>query len=128
MEAATRPKHGRTQYEGKNLARLLLAIAFPAALLYLRILLSTIASYTHAITTAQINRLALMSNLILAAFCLVQILCARYIQRLVPPRQTPLGRSLQYAAVLLMCVVFSLTGAIILEAFGYTFLLRTGRV
>ncbi len=128
MQAATRPKHDRTQYEGKNLARLLLAMGLPAALLYFRILLSTIGSYTQALTPAQISRLGFMSNLILVTFCLVQIFCARYVQRLVPPGKTALGRSLQYAAVLLMCVFFSVTGAIVLESFGYIFLLRSGRV
>ncbi len=128
MQAATRPKHDRTQYEGKKFARLLLAIGLPAALLYFRILLSAVGNYTQPITATQIGRLAFMSNLVLAAFCLVQILCARYIQRLVPPSQTALGRSFQYAAVLLMCIFFSVTGAIVLESFGYIFLMRTGRI
>ena len=127
MQTAARPRHDRSQYEGKNLARLLVAIGLPAGLLYLRILLSSVANYTNALTAAQINRLTLLSNLLLVAFFLVQILCARYIQRLVPPRHTPIGRSLQFAGVLLLCVVMSVTGAVVLEAFGYNFLIRSGR-
>jgi len=42
--------------------------------------------------------------------------------------QTTIGKFLQYVAVLLLCIFFSLTGAIMLEAFGFNVFLRVGGV
>lgn len=62
----------------------------------------------------------------LLAFFLVQLVCARYMQRLLRPRQTKTGKTLQYGAVLLLALFFSLTGAVMLEAFGLNLFLRAG--
>jgi hypothetical protein len=66
--------------------------------------------------------------LTLVLFFLAQLICVRYIQRLLRPLQTGVGKSLQYGAVFLLCVFLSLTGAILLEAFGFNFFLRVGGV
>lgn len=101
-------------------------MALPAALLYLRILLGTVAGYSRGLTSVQLGRLTLSSNLALAAFVVVQVLCAGYIQRLVPPRRTSMARLFQYVAVLALCVLLSVTGAVLFEAFGVTLLIRAG--
>lgn len=118
----------RTRYQGKNLALLLLAMGLPAAMLYLRILLGTIVGYTHHMSPPELNRLTLLSNAALVAFFVVQLACAVYIQRLVPPRRSPVGRFLQYLAVLALCVVLSITGAVLFEGFGVAILMRAGRL
>ncbi len=126
VEAASIPyRRDRSQYQGKKLGFLLLAMGLPSGLLYLRILLGTVSGYSRTLTPFQIGRLTIMSNCALAAFFVVQVFCAAYIQRLVPPRQTRFGRCLQYFAVLALCVVLSVTGAILFEAFGVIFLMRT---
>lgn len=128
MEIASSGFKDRTRYQGKNLGLLLLAMGLPAAMLYLRILLGTLVGYSRGITGIEIGRLTFLSNLTLGAFVVIQVLCARYIQRLVPPRNTDFGRFVQYLAVLALCVLLSVTGAVVFEAFGVTLLLRTGHV
>jgi uncharacterized membrane protein len=123
--AGSRPDLSR--YQGKNLLYLLLSICLPAGLLYLRLVLGLAATNTR-VTSAQalwLNRASLGA---LVLFFIVQLICARYVQRLLKPRQTGVGKSLQYGAVLLLCVFFSLTGAIMLEAFGFNLFLRAGRI
>lgn len=95
-------------------------------MLYLRILLGTIAGYTAQPSPAQLARFTLLSNAALVAFFVVQVFCAGYIQRLVPPRRSPVAKALQYFAVLLLCIGLSVTGAVLFEAFGVAVLVRTG--
>ena len=118
-------RHDKTRYQGRNLAYLLLAICLPAALLFLRILFGVIAT-DRRVTPEQSASLVVVANIALVLFFAVQLLCALYVQRLAPPRRTRAGQALQYAGVLLMCVFFSLTGAVILEAFGLNLFLRAG--
>jgi hypothetical protein len=73
---------------------------------------------------AHLQWLSWSSNIALALFFLLQLFSARYIQRLLKPRTTVSGVALQYLAVLLLCGLLSVTGAVLLEAFGYTFFLR----
>jgi len=62
-------------------------------------------------------------------FFAVQLICARYVQRLLKPRASVPGRALQYVGVLLLCTLLSIVGAVLFEAFGYTLFLhvRNGR-
>ena len=110
-------------YRGKNLFFLLLAMAAPAALLYLRLVFGYIAS-EGSVSRNQLGWLTVLSNVALALFFVVQLICARRIQRLLKPRLTLPGIALQYVAVLLLCVLISVTGAVLLEGFGYNFFLR----
>ena len=123
MSSLESPRHDLSRYQGKNLLYLLLAICLPAGLLYLRLVLG-LAAIDHRVTPAQSVGLNRASFCALILFFLVQLLCARYVQRLLKLRLTVLGRVLQYGAVLLLCIFFSLTGAIMLEAFGFNVFLR----
>lgn len=122
VDSTVRP-HDKTRYQGKNLAYLLLAICLPAALLFLRILFGVIAADLR-ITPEQSAYLVVIADVALALFFIAQLLCAVYLQRLVPPRPTRAGRALQYAGVLIMGLLFSITGAVMLEAFGLNVFLR----
>jgi hypothetical protein len=127
VNSAGSHRHDLRRYQGKNLLYLLLAVCFPAGLLYLRLVLGLAAIDTRVtpVQSAWLNRTSIFA---LITFFLVQLICARYIQRLLKPRQTALGKSLQYGAVFLLCVFFSLTGAIMLEAFGFNLFLRVGGI
>ena len=127
MNSGKGRRHDQTRYQGRNLLLLLLAICIPAGILYLRLVLGLAATDTR-VTSAQSTWLNRASILALVVFFAVQLICARYIQRLLKLRQTAVGKLLQYGAVLLLCIFFSLTGAIILEAFGFNFFLRVGGI
>ncbi len=117
--------HDRARYQGKNLLYLLAAICLPAALLYMRLVLGLAASDSR-VGPKQSLWLARYSSLALVLFFVSQLICARYIQKLLTPGQSRTGRTMQYAAVLLTCTLLSLTGAIVLEAFGLNVFLRAG--
>jgi hypothetical protein len=119
--------HDLRRYQGKSLLYLLLAVCLPAGLLYLRLVLGLAATDTRVVP-AQAAWLNRASIIVLITFFLVQLVCAFYIQRLLTPRQTAMGKSVQYGAVLLLCIFFSLTGAIMLEAFGFNVFLRVGGI
>ena len=125
MNPAESSRHDLSRYQGKNLLYLLLAICLPAGLLYIRLVLGLAATDTRVMPTQSIwlNRASICA---LILFFLAQLVCALYVQRLLKLRQTAIGRVLQYGAVLLLCVFFSLTGAIMLEAFGFNVFLRVG--
>ncbi len=126
MESAVRG-HDPARYQGKNLAFVLLAVCVPAALLYLRLLLGILATSSR-VTAVQAARLTLLSNVTLAIFFASQLISARYQQKMLKARATTIGKTLQYAAVLLMGLIFSVTGAIMLEAFGFAVFLRAGPI
>jgi hypothetical protein len=119
------PKHHAERYQGKRLFYLVLAICVPAALLYLR-LVCGIAAADSRVAPEQSLWLERLSTGALLLFFVAQLACARYLQRLLQPRQTALGNVLQYLAVLAFCTLLSLTGAIVLEAFGFNLFLRAG--
>ena len=98
-------------YQGKNLLRLLLALAIPTGLLYLRVVFEYL-------------RLVYYSEAVLGRFFVVQLIAARYLQRLFQPAASKLGSVLQYGGALLMGLFCSITGAVMLEGFGYNFFLR----
>ncbi|MBV9033431.1 MAG: hypothetical protein JO182_02965 [Acidobacteriaceae bacterium] len=127
MNSGEDRSHDLTRYQGKNLLRLLLAVCIPAGLLYLRLVLGLAATDTR-VTSVQSTWLNRASILALIVFFVVQLVCARYVQRLLNLCQTTIGKFLQYVAVLLLCIFFSLTGAIMLEAFGFNVFLRVGGV
>lgn len=127
MNPAGSPRHDLSRYQGKNLLRLLLAICLPAGILYLRLVLGLAAAGTR-VTARQslwLNRASIGAQIL---FFGLQLICARYVQHLLKPRQTGVGKALQYGAVLLLCVFFSLTGAVMLEAFGFNVFLRAGGI
>jgi hypothetical protein len=126
MEATAAPTpHDRTRYEGKNLFRLLLALGGPAFILFLRIVLA-IAMGRSAATASDVAWLNRGSYAILAAFFVVELFCARYVQGLLRPARTQLSKAVQYAGVLLLCLFISVCGAVACEAFGYAVFLRVG--
>ena len=114
----------RAKYQGKQLLSLMLAICLPAALLYIRLVLALAAGSSHA-TQAQSAALNGWSLAVLLVFFAVQLVCSRYVQRLFPIPRSRFKEGLQYVGVLLLCLLFSLTGAILLEAFGWNLFLRT---
>jgi hypothetical protein len=101
----------RNQYHGKHLLHLLLALAIPTGLLYLRVVFEYI-------------RLVYWSDAALALFFFVQLIAARYLQRFFHPAVTKLGSVLQYGGAVLFGLFCSVTGAVMLEGFGYNFFLR----
>jgi len=121
LSAGTPPD--RTRYKGRNLLYLLAAICLPASLLYLRLVFGLAAS-DNRVGPGQSRWLARSSSVSLLAFFVVQVICARYIQKLLRPSQSKAGKTAQYAAVLVTCILLSLTGAIVLEAIGLNMFLR----
>ena len=101
----------KEQYQGKNLLRFLLALAIPTGLLYLRVVFEYI-------------RLLYWSDAALGLFFVAQLIAARYLQRFFRPAVTKLGGALQYAGAVLLGLFCSVTGAVMLEGFGYNFFLR----
>ncbi len=118
-------KSGKTNYQGKNLLYVLAAICLPAGLLYLRLVLGLAASDSR-VGPEQSSKLARASTLALISFFALQVICAFYLQSLAPRPQSRLATTAQFVAVLAVCILFSLTGAIVLEAFGFNVFLRAG--
>lgn len=117
------PSLHTVRYAGKNLLFLLLAIGAPAALLYLRLVFGYVVSEGE-LQHGRTQWLSWASNAALALFVLALPLSAAYVQRLLKQRTTLPAIVLQYVAVLLLCGLLSLSGAVLLEAFGYNFFLR----
>ena len=111
------------QYQGKNLLRLLLALAIPTGLLYLRVVFAVAASERN-VSHAEYVRVLYCSEAALGLFFVVQLIAARYLQRFFRPAVTKLGGALQYAGAVLLGLFCSVTGAVMLEGFGYNFFLR----
>jgi hypothetical protein len=126
MEAIASAPHGRSAYQGGNLLRLLLAFGVPAFVLFLRIVLA-IAASSSRVTTGQVAWLNRASYAILPVFFVLELFCARYVQRLLRPARTPVVSALQYVGVLALCLFFSVCGAIGCEAFGYALFLRVAQ-
>ena len=101
----------------------MVALGIPALLLYLRIVLAIAANRAGGDEEARVW-LMRASYLSLGVFVVVQLVCARYVQRLVRPVKTRVARTLQYAGVLALCVFLSISGAIACESFGYAVFLR----
>ncbi len=119
--------HAAEKYQGKRLLHLVLAICLPAALLYLRLVCGLAATDTR-IAPRQSLWLTRFSTAALLLFFIAQLASAHYVQRLLHPRQTAAGNTLQYLAVLAFCILLSLTGAVVLEAFGFDLFLRAATV
>ena len=115
--------HDPARYHGKNLLLLLSAIGAPAALLYLRLVFAYTSSQGQ-VTAGQVVWFSWASNIALALFFVVQLIAARYVQRLLKPRTSIPAIALQYVAVLLLCGLLSVVGAVLLEGFGYYLFLR----
>jgi hypothetical protein len=111
------------RYQGKRLAYLVLSFCVPAGLLYLRLIFG-LAATDSRVLPEQAQWFEKLSLLSLVLYFAAQLACARYLQLLLPRRLTALGNTLQYLGVLAFCVLFSLTGAITLEAFGFNVFLR----
>lgn len=116
------PSGHAERYRGSNLLRLLAALCVPAGVLYLRIVATFAAEESHS------TWLFYLGTGLLFLFFVVQLLAARYLQTLLPPRQNPWRQALEFAGVFLMGLLFSVTGAVMLEAFGYSLFihLRSG--
>lgn len=96
----------------------------PPALLYLRLVLG-IAAADSRVGPQQSLWLGRSSLAALIVFFVVQLLCARYLQRMFTPNWNTAKNVLLYFAFLIFCVLFSLTAAVTLEAFGLNLFLRT---
>lgn len=125
MEATAPASHDRTRYEGKKLLLLLLALFGPGFILFLKIVFSIVETGS-AISSRQIAWLHGGSYAVLAVFFLLEIVCARYVQPLLPAARTRLMNAAQYAGVLLLCLFTSYCGAVTCEALGYEVFLRVG--
>ena len=122
MSSSAAP-HNPERYRGKNLAYLLLALCAPAAFLFLRIVLALTAA-DNRVTTRQAHWLSNFSYVALVLFFLAQAASAGYLQRLLAPSRSFFGRLLQYCLALVFGLLFSIAGAIMLEAFGLNVFLR----
>ena len=118
------PESHAARYRGKSLAYLLLALAFPAGLLYLRLVLGLTAT-DERVTPIQSVWLARWSSLALLVFVVTQPIAAVYVWRMLPMRRNRIAQAFQYLGVLTICVIFSLTGMTVLEAFGLNVFIRT---
>lgn len=98
-------------------------MCLPTGLLYMRLVLGLAAS-DNRVGPQQSLWLARLSIATLALFFVVQVICARCVQNFLPRRQSVIGKAGQYIVVLAMCILFSLTGAIVLEALGLNVFLR----
>jgi hypothetical protein len=123
MDAGIPAPHDRSRYEGKNLLKLLLALLGPAFILFLNIALST-AGRAPGFSAEGARLMRWCSLAILAVFFLLEVFCARYVQRLLRPAASLMRDAAQYVAVLALCLFTSYCGAVICEAFGYEVLLR----
>lgn len=122
MDSAEQVRH-RSQYQGKNLLRLLLALAIPTGLLYLRVIFAVAAS-AQPMSAPGYLRFLYCSEAALGLFFVAQLIAARYMQRLFKPATTKLGAALQYGGAVLFGLFCSVTGAVMLEGFGYNLFLR----
>lgn len=123
MEASATAGHDRSRYEGKNLLKLLFVLFGPAFVLFLKFAFS-VSDRGPGITAEQAVWMHRMSTVILAVFILLEIVSARYVQRLLRPAPTRVRDAAQYLAVLALCLFSCYCGAVICEAFGYEVLLR----
>lgn len=96
-----------------------MAICGPAAVLFLRIVVSFAAE--------RAPRLRVVDGPLLFLFFAVQLAAAWYLRRLLPERKSPVVSGLQVTGVFLLGLLFSVTGAVMLEAFGYSLFYRLGR-
>ncbi|MDQ2712718.1 MAG: hypothetical protein M3Y24_10910 [Acidobacteriota bacterium] len=126
VDASVSESH-RARYRGKSLAYLLLALALPTGLLYLRLVLG-LAATDDRVTPSQSVWLARWSSVALLVFVVTQLVAAVYVWRMLPSRRSRIAQALQYLSVLLVCVTFSLTGMTVLEAFGLNLFIRTAGV
>jgi hypothetical protein len=119
------PERGerRTQYEGKNLLRIVLAMILPAFLLYLRLVASVAYDRTTPESAAR-GPLLHAQTILLIAFVIVQILSAIPMAKLFGAARNQFVRVLQYLGALAFGTFFSICAAVLLQAFGYQFLLR----
>jgi hypothetical protein len=109
---------GRSHYEGRNLLFLLLALFGPAFVLFLELASSVVQRL------GRIQAGAAVPHLLLGVFIVLEIFCARYVQRLLRPARTRWQDAAQYLGVLVLCLFTSYCGAVVCEAFGYEVLLR----
>ena len=117
----------RSRYQGKNFALLIVATCAPAAVLYLRLVIEVVAEHGH-VSSGVARTLGTTSVVILVLFCCVQLVCAAYLQRLIKPGTTALTKAFRFTGALLIGLLISITGAIMLEAFGINVLIRAGLI
>jgi hypothetical protein len=120
-------QHDRTRYQGKNRAYLILAICIPVGLLYLRLVLGLAATEAR-VEPQQAGRLNQLSTVVLYVFYGAQCICAWYVQQKTTRPGPLVKRAAAYVTVLLVCVFCSITGAVMLEAFGLNVFLRLAGV
>ncbi len=118
--------HDRSRYEGKNLFRLLLALGVPALILYFGTALGFAASES-SVTHDQYVGLIRASRVFSTIFFVVQLGCARYVQRFLKTPSSRFGNALQYLGVLLLCLFISVSATIACQSFGYEFYLIAHR-
>ena len=125
-QTVERPSHDRNRYQGKNLFRLLLALSLPALLLYLKLVFGIAGNFAQT-SAVQQYWLIRVSNIMLAVFVAVQLVCAFYLQGLFPASGSRTVKLVRYISVLFVSLLISITGAMACEAFGYALLLRARR-
>jgi uncharacterized membrane protein len=118
--------HGRSRYEGKALFQLLLALGIPSLILFFSLTAVFAASETQ-VTPHQFRGLILASRIFSAIFFVVQLLCARYVQKLLKVQTSKIKGVLQYLAVLVLCLFISVTASIACQSFGYRVYLAAQR-
>lgn len=118
------PLHDKTNYQGRKLAALLLAIAVPAFLYYFRIALAFAAARARTESAASLW-LMRSSTAALVLFFVAQLAAAWYLRRLFRrPRSVP-AQALQVTGIVVVCGAISIGAAVLLESFAYELLIRT---
>lgn len=113
------PNSHADRYRGRNLLWLLVATCGPAAVLYLRIAL--------AFASEQAAWLRQIDPVLWVLFFASQGWSAWYMRRMLPVRPRAWANTLQLVAVFFLGLLFSLTGAVMLEAFGYSLFIHLRR-
>ncbi|HEX4232420.1 MAG TPA: hypothetical protein VHZ07_27390 [Bryobacteraceae bacterium] len=118
------PLHDKTNYQGRKLALLLVAIGVPALFYYLRLAMAFAATRAGAGSSAF---LLLMrgSTAALVLFFVTQFAAACYLRRLFRRPRSSLARGLQIAGIAVACGAISIGAAILIESFALEIVIRT---
>jgi hypothetical protein len=118
------PLHDKTNYQGRKLVLLLVAIGVPALFYYFRLAMAFAA--TRAGTgSSEFIWLMRGSTAALVLFFVTQFAAAWYLRRLFRRPKSSLAHGLQVAGIAVMCGAVSIGSAVLIESFALEMLIRT---
>lgn len=118
------PLHDKSNYQGRKLALLLVAVTVPMLFYYVRLAMAFAATRTGAGSNA-FQWLMRGSTAALVLFFVAQCGAAWYLRRLFRKPRSSVVHGLQIAGIAVVCGAFSIGAAILLESFAYEMLIRT---